>query len=373
MFKGGIMKQFVLISLVLLFTGEAKALRVSVLPFSCEHPQCESSSGTGMAKAISNALKVRGIEVVERWGGPDYIIQGEIKDFDLENPDALVSLEAKVIEAKAGKLIKILNADGHSYEATGGISLPYEFFRWRGKPGENAIISAVTNMAEKILNAISDKGLQSPSGIDRGVVFQKAQSGEIKGGARFVPGEKTLFFSDLSKYEIGDVPKGFKIEGQVEIAEFKGKKWIRAISKEGVISIPLKLQGDWSCEMSYYWAFKERDLSDVYFGIKEGDQERALRLWVGSYWESMEWKEKELSGFSFPTLNEIHTVSFSKKGNLFRIFIDGVMVVNELEEESGIRGSEIKKSEIIFIKFNNVKPSEGNEFLLGDIKIAGYK
>lgn len=369
------MRQVVFIFLVFFLTSEAKALKVSVLPFSCEHPRCESSSGNGMAKALSNALRARGIEIVERWGGPDYIIQGEIKDFDLESPDALVSIEVRVIDAKAGKLIKILNADGHSYETTGGVSLPSEFLKWRGKPGENAIISAVTNITEKILSAIGEKKSVIQTIPERIQPTLEMPSEQIKGGSRFVPGENLLFFSNLSKYEIGDVPVEFKIDGQVEIAEFKGKKWIRALSHKGIISIPFKFPGNWSLETSYYWTLKEF-WSWLKFGIRTGNSRKFLEIEVTGrqdYEHKMKWKGVELKGRSFPSLSQVHTIAFSKRNEVLRVFVDGVMVVNEREEDVGIRGSEIKAEEEFFVEFEYINPAEGNEFLLGDIRVAGYK
>lgn len=374
------MKGLFFATVFFLFTSEVHGIKVSVQPFSCELPQCESQSGVGMAKAISSALTKRGYEVVERWGGPSYIIQGEIKDFDLQSPDALVSLEVKIVDAKAGRLLKILNADGHSYESQGGdFSFPYEFSRWRGKPAENAIVSAVSKIVEKILSVIEEKDVQIQTTTTIAKPVEKRQlpseevSGQIKGGSKFIRGENFIFFTDLSKYGIGDVPRGLKIDGQVEIADFMGKKWIRAISKDGKIVKVLDLPKDWWIETSYYMVSKEPESwIRVSFGIGGPSSERKLNVRFYPKEELM-WKDIELKGISVPRRGVVHTVAFSKRGSILKVFIDGVMVVNEMEEELGIRGSEIKGEQGFFVMFEHVDPSKGNEFLLGDIRIGGYK
>ncbi len=51
----------------------------------------------------------------------------------------------------------------------------------------------------------------------------------------FVPGEKAVFFDDLSDTEPGDYPSKWTIgnhKGQLEVVEYQGKRWLKAIKPE---------------------------------------------------------------------------------------------------------------------------------------------
>ena len=55
----------------------------------------------------------------------------------------------------------------------------------------------------------------------------------------FVPGERVLFADDFSKDNVGDFPKRLEfIKGNMEVAEWKGARWLRATT-DGQLEIPL--------------------------------------------------------------------------------------------------------------------------------------
>ena len=55
----------------------------------------------------------------------------------------------------------------------------------------------------------------------------------------FVPGERVLFADDFTKDNVGDFPKRLEfIKGNMEVAEWKGARWLRATT-DGQLEIPL--------------------------------------------------------------------------------------------------------------------------------------
>lgn len=363
-------------AILFLLASWGHAQKLSIPPFRCELPFCEPDTGAGISSALSTALKLRGYTIVERWGGPDFILQGEIKDFDPSEPDALISLEVRIVDAKAGRLVKILNADGHPGEGSGEFHFPGELLKWKNRPMGEAIASVIGKMVQKI-EETTGKPFQPQIQPPALIPPPDIRSERIKGGSLFVPGEKTIFFVDFSKYQIGDVPREFRIEGQVEIAEFQGKKWIRALSKYGKIVKIIDLPEEWSLEIRYFWDLKEF-WSMIYFGLG-GEREREnLEIEVKGTdpeWDrKIYWKGTELKGTIFPLLGKTHTIAFSEKGGTLKAFIDGVMVVNEAVETPGIRGS-VKGGRFdgFYVEFKYIDPTAGNEFLITDVKLSAYK
>ena len=71
----------------------------------------------------------------------------------------------------------------------------------------------------------------------------------------FKPGDKVLFYDDFSSDEVGDFPRRLElIEGNMEVAEWRGGRYLRSTSSTGEIAIPLPevLPERFTVEMDVY-------------------------------------------------------------------------------------------------------------------------
>jgi len=243
------------------------------MPLECNLPFCEPDTGNIVSSAISSAMAKRGYRIVERWGGPDFLIQGSITDFDTSSPDALLGIELRIMDAKTGRLAKIVNASGSSNDSSSvALDFPRSAIKWKGKPIGNAFLSAVGKIVDKVIGVIGAPDITGEEKETFKIPASKQgqrPTGIISGGSNFSPGENLLFESGFSRYNVGDLPKGFKINGQVEIAEMGGKKWLRALSKNSSLIKAIDLPDEWSLELDYYF-LRKREIVDLEFIIAIG-------------------------------------------------------------------------------------------------------
>ena len=67
----------------------------------------------------------------------------------------------------------------------------------------------------------------------------------------FVPGDRVLFYDDYSADNVGDFPRRFEFaEGNAEIAEWEGGKWLR-VSSQFAVALPENLPDRFPVEFDY--------------------------------------------------------------------------------------------------------------------------
>ena len=102
----------------------------------------------------------------------------------------------------------------------------------------------------------------------------------------FVPGERVLFADDFSKDNVGDFPKRLEfIKGNMEVAEWKGARWLRATT-DGQLEIPLpeNLPDRFTIEFEHVGLASTWPFVTLTFGGKQ-DADRASDWAVFKTWD----------------------------------------------------------------------------------------
>ncbi|MCD6319798.1 MAG: hypothetical protein J7M03_03870, partial [Candidatus Desulfofervidaceae bacterium] len=197
-------------------------------------------------------------------------------------------------------------------------------------------------------------------------------SGAIIGGSeQFVPGEKVLFKEDFSEYNIGDIPRCFdSLQGQAEVAQFHGQKWLRALSGNVVaikrILLPQNFAVEWYV---YYTKSRWASGSEVSLGMFKDWRAPDTFSWPTD-WDHPLWSGKEIKTVKIHA-GEIHHFAIQQKNGMIRIFVDGKLAYKE-RVEGGIVGGKLPNRDAISIHAGGANPSEHIEILLTNIKVTAY-
>ena len=71
----------------------------------------------------------------------------------------------------------------------------------------------------------------------------------------FVPGDRVLFYDDMTQDELGEFPKRFTLkQGTFEVAEMAGERWMRCTSNDGTVSMKVRtgLPEFWTLEFDFF-------------------------------------------------------------------------------------------------------------------------
>lgn len=148
----------------------------------------------------------------------------------------------------------------------------------------------------------------------------------------FVPGSKVLFYDDFTEDELGEFPHQWTLKlGTVEVAEWKGERWLRSTSSEGRVrmKLPGKLPEKWTLEFDIYIS----DPSTCSFNI-HGMHDN-YSAWITSlpqYGTTLTFSSGPLNSNtpfdkSFAVAGR-HHVMFMAKGLGLKVYVDQQRMVN---------------------------------------------
>lgn len=171
----------------------------------------------------------------------------------------------------------------------------------------------------------------------------------------FVPGDRVIFATDFSEDNLGDAPRRLEpLAGNVEVAEYMGRRWMRATSF-GTVAIPLpeKLpeRFTFEAEIIQTWGWS----SELHFGAKDRTDAFQTVEFGGS------------SGVG--NFKSRPAVDHSKKPARLRIMVDGkyAKVYVDGKRVANAPNVTLGRANKIWIDF---PADDNNPFYLGDIRIA---
>lgn len=103
----------------------------------------------------------------------------------------------------------------------------------------------------------------------------------------FVPGDRVLFAEDFSRDAVGDFPRRLQLaRGNMEVAEWSGRRWLRMVEDDGEFSIPLPERLPERFTIEFEYAGMYHDALQLHFDDRS-DEERQ-RIVVGSWGAGVE-------------------------------------------------------------------------------------
>ncbi len=305
----------------------------------------------------------------------------------VKKKEAYIAADIRLVDVRTGRIINATTVEGKasSWKAGGGagfvlgtVALAGGLGGYRNTPMEKAVRvmleSAINEIAKLVpenyyrysaegtpvqgTNAPAPQPQGSPSAEIRG----GATGGAIIGGGGFRPGKEVVFSEDFSGYEIGDIPGSLTVKrGQVEVAEYSGKKWLRFLSN-GLVVRRVDLTRDFSIQFK---VFKPKGFP--YIHLKLGTNESSPDDF--GWGTDMFWKGNRLTAYQAKP-GTVHTFAVTQKKGRIRIYVDGHMVVNEPAVTPV--GRTVPNRDGFLFKTDYVNVSAGEEVLISDIKVAYY-
>ena len=219
------------------------------------------------------------------------------------------------------------------------------------------------------------------------VVVSASLAGQIVGGAegaKFEPGDVTLFAEDFSSIPLGDLSPKFKLlSGSYEVAQFKGRRWIRPLDKGLRLIKVLKFPEEFSVEFAFY-AFEAGGpymqftlLSSE--GVREGGKKGFLLLKLGREFrhDYLELRASDKPREYFPRAitkqvlppDALHRVALQVRRGQLRLFVDGKRAaLIPFRPEGPIEGMGFYWSH----SFETKTPYRDSPVLLTDLRVARY-
>ncbi len=311
--------------------------------------------------------------------------------------EAYIAADLRLIDVRTGRVIAATTVEGKASSwkvgglmggVLGDVALGGGLEAYRNTPLEKAVRVMLYNAVEAISRMVPENyyrwGENTPgynqapvtnapvSNVSAPANVGTVPSGRIVGGSgHFTPGSRVLFAEDFSRYNIGDIPKSFLIRrGQVEVAAFSGKKWLRALSGNIELIKKIKLPQNFAVEWTQYFSRSSIGFGHAMFlGYPRDPNKPDVFHWA-SDWEHPRWSGQEIKTIKLKT-GMIHHFVVQQKDGMIRIFIDGRLVYKE-PLGGGIVGGKLPNRDAVSFGIWGENPSEGRECLITDIKITAY-
>ncbi len=306
----------------------------------------------------------------------------------LGKKEAYIAADIRLIDVRTGRVINATKVEGKASSwkvgglgggVIGSVALGGGLSVYKNTPMEKAVRVMLDNAVKAISQLVpesyyrygSGEKPQASSGITGGSNQIVGGSDQIVGGSEvFRPGKRVLFKEDFSECEIGDVPKRIRVvKGQVEVAGFKGKKWLRALSGKVIAVKKLKLPAEFSIEWDVYFSGHHVGLGHAVFLGRERDPNSADVLHWASDWYHPRWSGREIKTVRIEAGEVLH-FAIQQKGGMIKIFVDGKRVYQE-PIGGGIVGS-LPNRDMVTIGMWGENPSERKEVLITGIRITSY-
>ncbi|WP_169311180.1 CsgG/HfaB family protein [Thermodesulfatator indicus] len=314
--------------------------------------------------------------------------------------EAYIAVDLRLIDVRTGRVINATTVEGKASSwkigglgggIFGDIGLGGGLEMYKNTPMEKAIRVMLNNAVEAIAKLVPEnyyrwgqEGAVKPvpqapavsssnivGGQPANIVGGQPASGGIVGGAEnFVPGKKVLFQEDFSEYNLGDIPTKIRIvEGQVEVASFSGKKWMRALAGGRVIAEKkIKLPANFAVEWEVYFSKPRSGFGHAMFlGPARNPFSKDVLHWA-SDWSYPRWSDKEIRTVKLQT-GRVYHFAVQQKDGMIKIYVNGRRVY---QEPLGIMGATMPNRDQVTFGIWGYNPAEGYECLITNIKITAY-
>ncbi len=311
----------------------------------------------------------------------------------LGKKEAYIAADIRLVDVRTGRVINATHVEGKASSwkvgglmggVFGDIGLGGGLGVYKNTPMEKAVRVMLNNAVQAIAQLVPENYYRwgetgqpvkapvaqtQPSG---GIVGGQLVSGGIVGGAeQFVPGKKILFTEDFSEYQIGQIPTRLRVvKGQVEVAGFSGRKWLRALSGRVVAVKKIKLPANFAIEWDVYFSGSYIGMGHAVFLGADRDPNSADVLHWASDWEYPRWSGKEIRTVKIHA-GQIHHFAIQQKDGLIKIYVDGRRIYQE-PVEGGIVGATLPNRDEVTFGMWGENPSEHKEILISNIKITAY-
>ncbi|NPA48495.1 MAG: hypothetical protein GXO20_00805 [Thermodesulfobacteria bacterium] len=307
--------------------------------------------------------------------------------------DAYIAADIRLVDVRTGRVISATTVEGKASSwkvgglmggVLGDVALGGGLEAYKNTPLEKAVRVMLYNAVEAISRMVPENYYrwgESTPGYNQPPVTAASTSqggagmvpsGAIVGGSSFfTPGSKVLFAEDFSSYRPGDIPRSFRIKsGQVEVAAFNGKKWLRALSGRIYLTRQIKLPSDFAIEWSVYFSGKYMGMGHAMYLGRPRNPDAAEVLHWASDWEYPKWSGQFIKVRKIQA-GLIHHFVLQQKDGMIRIYVDGQQIYKE-PVGGGIVGGSLPNRDAVSFGIWGENPSEHKEVLITDIKITAY-
>lgn len=308
--------------------------------------------------------------------------------------EAYIAADIRLVDVRTGRVINATTVEGKASSwnvgglggtAIGSVALGGGLSVYKNTPMEKAIrvmlqnaVQAISQMVPESYYRYSATGQpvkpvsstpSAPAVTGSVTGGQPAAGGIVGGGEQFVPGDKVLFAEDFSKYNVGDIPRSLRIvRGQVEVAQFSGKKWLRALSSNVLVTKKINLPQNFAVECEVYMSQKTGWTHT--FGLFLGNENSPDRIWWDSNGPYVRWSEEELKKVKIER-GKIHHFVIQQRNGMIKVFVDGVRAYQG-PISGGIVGGRLPNRDAVTIKLEGANPSEHIENLVTNIRVTAY-
>lgn len=157
--------------------------------------------------------------------------------------------------------------------------------------------------------------------------------GDVLSKYSFIPGEKTLYFEDYSDTVLGEIPSSAEMNGDAEVVEISGEKWLKA--GDGTqMTLNLPETGE---DLTLEFEIKARQVDSSYqFSLRFINEEKEYESWIDVAGYYVSWGgnfgEKSLPGNStekrFYASDETARVSVSFQKKSAKVYINRILAMN---------------------------------------------
>lgn len=244
--------------------------------------------------------------------------------------------------------------------------VPEEYYRYKGKGEYTKEYGATSGAAGKTGGEAAEGGASSGgSGASSGVV--RAQNMALFTKYDFIPGDKVIFYDDMSGEEVGEFPSKWSLDdGVFEIAAKGDRKWIMCTDK-GTIRPKMKttLPSRYTIELDIYSNGADESGHYYYLYILDPNEQEIAQFNVKHGTSTnVSLYDKDVASKELPAKlgKGVHTMRIMGTGTTMKCYLDNERVANVPEIE-GFKPSSVK---ILCDPWQEPQ----NPMLMGTIRIA---
>lgn len=181
----------------------------------------------------------------------------------------------------------------------------------------------------------------------------------------FKPGDRVLFYDDFSADNVGDFPRRLElVEGNMEVAEWRGGRYLRSNSSRGEIAIPLPevLPERFTLEMDVYNGARMNTWGEVTIRFVEQPQ-------GGTPLVRENWTRTGVVGTGHDSETDVGQDMFKDKFVPLRVMVDGKYVKVYMGEKrvANVPNVDLGRAKKIWVQ---IPASDESPAYVGNIRIA---